>query len=134
MLVEMENVVFNQKVGSLRRWWTSMSPKTNYKDSAGPWKLWKGKEGAISVNHWDKGSESSLSPTLCRLVDFLCSLFRCYLVQTDFSMRLLKGKLGNGFGHLFITYSSFLLLWSMERTNNTRQGIVWFKALKGMLG
>ena len=32
-------------------------------------------------------------------------------------MRLLKGKLGKRSGHLLILYSSFVLLWSMERTN-----------------
>ena len=32
-------------------------------------------------------------------------------------MRILREKLGKRYGHLLITFSSFLLLWSMERTN-----------------
>ena len=34
-------------------------------------KIFKGQGEVISVNHWDREWDSSLSPTVCRLVDLL---------------------------------------------------------------
>lgn len=57
VLVEMQNVAFNLKACSLGRRWTSVL-KTNTEDAAQDWKFLKGKGKVISVNHWDKGSDS----------------------------------------------------------------------------
>ena len=68
------------------------SPRTNFKDSAWPWNLLKGKkEEIILVNHWVRKSDSSPSPILCRFVD-LGSFFRCYLVHAVSSQGYWKGS------------------------------------------
>ena len=109
MLVE-RKVAFNQNAGNLGRWWTQRPPKTTSKESAQPWKFLKGKREVISVN------QSYRHPPVyaglsCRLVDaILLSLF------TQF-VRLLKRKLRKRSGVLLVTYSSFLLLRSTERTD-----------------
>ena len=76
MLVE-RKVAFNQNADNLKRWWTQCPPKTISKDSIQPWKLLKRKREVTSINHWGRRSESSPSPTACRLacrlVDFLWS-------------------------------------------------------------
>lgn len=85
-------------------------------------KVFKGKK-KINLNHGDGGSESLSSSTVCRHVNFLWSFFSCYLVHTFCSWRLLKEKLGKRSGHLWITYSSLLLPWSMERTEKLAEGL-----------
>ena len=66
-------------------------PKTISRDSAQAWKLLKENKEVISVNHWDRGSDSSPSPTACRLVNSSRSFFRCYLVP-QFVCEITKGE------------------------------------------
>ena len=47
-------------------------------------------------------------------------------------MKFLKGKLEKIFGHMLITYSSFLLLWSIDRTNRLNTLLCDEKIWKGL--
>ena len=122
MLVE-KKVTFNQNAGNSGRWWTQRPPKNHLQKFFLAMKAFKRKEGHDLVNHWDRQSESLPSPTMCRLVIPPDLSLDAILFTQCVLARLLKGKLGKRSGHLFITYSSFLLLWSMERAN--RLGEVW---------
>lgn len=76
-------------------------------------------------------------PPLHRLIDFLSSSSRYYLVHTVWSHNLvtilLKGKLGKRSDHLLIIYFSFLPLWSWERTKLGKVSCDW-KIWKVCLG
>ena len=63
------------------------------------------------------GGQSHCNYPLYSGLSVSCDLFlECYLIQTLFT-RLLKGKLGKRSGHVLITYSSYLLLLSVERAS-----------------
>ena len=55
-------------------------------------KIFKGQGEIISVNHWDREWDSSLSPTAWRLVNLLCSSSRYNLVHTVFSWDYWRGS------------------------------------------
>lgn len=87
----------------------------------------------ISVHHWVRAS-GHCHPLQCAgswtPLDFPQMLSCSHSLFT----RLLKWKLEKGSGHLLITYSSLLPLWSMKKNWQGRQGIVWLKYLKAVLG
>lgn len=97
----------------------SCPPKTNSEGSAQPWKFLKRKRDIISANHWDGGQSHCCHPLLHADLWTSCDLSLDANLFTQFVysffLRLLKGKLGKR--SLWITHSSFLLLWSKERTN-----------------
>ena len=124
MLVESKGG-FNQNASNPGRWWTQCSLKTTSKDSAGPWNLLKENKEVISVNHWDRESESSPSPTVCRLINSSWSSSCSHSLAKQFG-RLLKGKLRKRSGHLFITYFSFILLWSTKRTDKLGKVLIYY--------
>ena len=78
--------------------------------------IFKGKQGRnlSSSLRWGSGLPSSPSCAgLSTPGDLLLNpIFFTYFVQ-----EITVGKLGKRPGHLLTTYSSFLLLWSMERTD-----------------
>ena len=121
MLVE-RKIALNQNADNPGRWWTQYLPRPFLKVLLGH-EFLKGKKEAILANHWDRRSELLPFPTVCRLVFRLVfRLIKCLWLSLDAvlstkSVRLLKGKIGKRSGYLLVTYSSFLLLWSMERTN-----------------
>ena len=124
-------VAFNQNAGNLGRWWTQCPPKTISEDSAQPWKFLKGKREVISVNHWDGGSESSPSPTACRLVDSSWSLDA--VLFTQFVREITEGaareEIQSSVNYLFFISTSLIY----GRSQEIRQDIVWLKDLKGVL-
>lgn len=69
--------------------------------------------------------------TECRFVD--CGIFFFFLNTILFTqlVRLLKGKLGKRSGHLLITYSSSVLLQSLERSNRLGRDYV-IKRFEGL--
>ena len=106
----------------LQRFWLAM-------------KAFKGKREVISVNLEVKGQIHETSPTVCRLVGVLWSFFDVVLFTVcshSLSVRLLKGKMGKRSCHLLITH--FFLLWSMGKSPQVRQDVVWPKYLKSVLG
>ena len=115
---------FNQIAGNLERCWSQCSPKNHLQRFfCLAKKVLKGSRKGTSVNHWDRRSESSPSPSVCRRGSGLFnswSFSGCYLVhkvQSHTLLSLLKEKLRKTSGHLLVIYPSFLLLWSMKRTN-----------------
>lgn len=90
-------------------------------DCAWPWKLLKGKGKPCQLIIERRG-QSCCHPYCVKSCWFVI-FFSCYLVHTFCSWRLLKEKLGKRSGHLWITYSSLLLPWSMERTEKLAEGL-----------
>ena len=73
---------FNQNASNLGRWCTQCPPKNHLRRFCSAMKVFKGKGEIIWVNHWDRESDSSPSPPVCRLVNYLWSFFRWYIVHT----------------------------------------------------
>ena len=55
-------LLLNKKARKSRMKADSLYPKTNFQESAQPWKVLKGKREVLSVNYWDRESELSLIP------------------------------------------------------------------------
>lgn len=63
-----------------------------------------------------------------------CDLSLDSVLFTQLVWEITEGEAWEKIWPLLVTYASFLLLWSKEFNLQVRQGIVWSKDLKGVLG
>ena len=107
-------VAFHQNAGDLGRWWTR-GPQNHLWKFCSAMKAFKGeKECHLSCSL--RGGQSHCHPPLRARVDASSPSSRCHPVDTvwlhGWSQGITEGSLCS-----FITESSVLLLWSMERTD-----------------
>ena len=117
MLVE-GKVAFNQYISNLGGWWSQFLQKTIFVDPAQSWKFLKRKREVILGRNWDGGQSLHQPPqraVLCAGLSTSCDVFLGAVLF--YVVCSWEGEAREETGHLLITYSLFLLLWSMERTD-----------------
>lgn len=91
----------------------------------------------ISVNRWDRGQSHHHAPLCAGLFAGLltsCDLSLDSVLFTQLVWEITEGEAWEKIWPLLVTYASFLLLWSKEFNLQVRQGVVWSKDEKGVLG
>ena len=106
--------------------------RRNSEYSAWPWTFLKGKEEVISVIDGDEGSVPSPPSTVCILVILVIFLYVLSYLHS-FVHKITEGKTGEEIWSS-VTYSSFSLLWPMERTNTLGKVLCDQKIWKMCLG
>ena len=91
-------------------------------------KFLKGNKERTSLNHWD-GARGCRHPRRVQTCPLLVIFFQMLSSHSLFR-RLLWGKPGKRPGHLLTMYSSFLLLWSMERIDKLGKQVCDLKTWK----
>ena len=112
----------------------SVSPQNHPRRFCLAMKVFKRKETSsqLMIEMGGQNHHTHTPPTACRLIDFLWFFPRGSLVYAGCcSPRWLKEeKPRKRSGHLLMTYPSFLLLWSREKNQLVRPGVVSSRDLK----
>ena len=124
---------FNQKTGQSGEK-VGSCPKTNSEDSAWPWKFLKGKREVISATEIGEQTHSRLPLHAGLLTPRDLSFYA--ILFTQFVCEITEGEAGEEIC-LSVNYLLFIstsLIYGKNYGKKVRQGIMWSKDLKGVLG
>ena len=121
------------KTPALQGWFLTIGPPGKSRS----WNFLKSNREVMSVCHWDRRSEWLPFPSVCRLIcrlliphDLLLDIF----LFTQFISEITKGEAKeetwSSVNYLFFISTSLIY----GKNQKIRQGIVWLKDLKSVLG